>query len=96
MLDSRTERAAELMMRFADRTGVTSKRPPRRYLWTDAFAVCNFLGLSSVTVEGRYTEVALQLVEHVHRVIARHRADDARSGWISGLGPREGEAHRTR
>lgn len=95
MLDPRTERAAELMTRFADRTGVTSTHPPRRYLWTDAFAVCNFLGLCSVTGEGRYTELALRLVESVHRVLGRHRADDPRSGWISGRGPREGEAHPT-
>lgn len=96
MLDPRTERAVELMTRFAERTGVTSESPPRRYLWTDAFAVCNFLRLSRVTGEGRYTELALRLVDGVHRVLGRHRADDARTGWISGLGPREGEAHPTR
>ena len=31
------------MTRFAERTGLTGARLPRRYLWTDAFAVCNFL-----------------------------------------------------
>jgi hypothetical protein len=96
MLEPPTQRAAELMTRFAERTGVTSERPPRRYLWTDAFAVCNFLRLSAVTGEGRYTELALRLVDQVHHVLGRHRADDARTGWISGLGPREGEAHPTR
>ena len=30
------------MLQFADRTGLTSDRPPDRYLWTDAFAVCCF------------------------------------------------------
>lgn len=95
-MDPRTERAAELMTRFADRTGVTSDRPPRRYLWTDAFAVCNLLRLSSVTGEGRYSEVALRLVDQVHHVLGRHRADDARRGWISGLDARDGEAHPTR
>ena len=84
------------MRRFADRTGVTSTCPPRRYLWTDAFAVCNFLGLATATGEVRYTEFALRLVERVHGVLGRHRADDARTGWISGLSSQEGEAHPTR
>ena len=66
MLPPRTDRAVELMMRFAERTGLTSARPPRRYLWTDAFAVCNFVALSRVTGEGKYTELALRLVEQVH------------------------------
>jgi hypothetical protein len=96
MRDPRAERAVELMSRFAERTGLTSDRPPRRYLWTDAFAVCNFLGLSRATGDGRYMELALRLVDQVHHVLGRHRADDARAGWISGLEPREAEAHPTR
>lgn len=36
-----------LMMSFAERTGLTSERPRQRYLWTDALAVCNFLGLTA-------------------------------------------------
>jgi len=46
MPDPRIEEAIALMNEFAQRTGLTSKQPPRRYLWTDAFAVCNLLGLS--------------------------------------------------
>ncbi|MBI5445580.1 MAG: hypothetical protein HY900_30740, partial [Deltaproteobacteria bacterium] len=35
-----------LMTEFAERTGLTgSGGSPVRYLWTDAFAVCNFLEL---------------------------------------------------
>jgi hypothetical protein len=88
--------AAELMTRFADRTGLTSSKPPRRYLWTDAFAVCNYLGLARVSGEKRFVDLALRLVEQVHHVLGRHRPDDSRSGWISGLGEPEGEAHPTR
>jgi hypothetical protein len=84
------------MRRFAERTGLTSADRPRRYLWTDAFGVCNFLGLARRTGEGRYMELALALVDGVHRVLGRHRADDARTGWISGLGAEEGAAHPTR
>jgi hypothetical protein len=84
------------MTRFAERTGLTSDRPAQRYLWTDGFAVCNFLGLTRATGEQRYGELALRLVDQVHHVLGRHRADDPRTGWISGLGEREGELHPTR
>src|SRR5919204_3215651 len=77
------------MSGFADRTGLTSEHPPRRYLWTDAFAVCNFLGLGQ-------SDLALRLVDHVHHALGRHRPDDSRTGWISGLDAAEGEAHPTR
>jgi len=96
MSEPRIDRAVELMTGFAEYSGLTSTRAPRRYLWTDAFAVCNFLGLARVTGEGKFSELALQLTEQVHRVLARHRDDDTRSGWISGLDPREGDAHPTR
>jgi hypothetical protein len=40
----------DIMLEFAERTGLTASRnPPRRYLWTDAFAVCNFLELHRQT-----------------------------------------------
>ena len=50
----RIAEAAELMLGFAERTGIADGRPPRRYLWTDAFAVCNFLALARATGEQRY------------------------------------------
>jgi hypothetical protein len=89
------EQAAELMLQFAQRTGLSSERAKQRYLWTDAFAVCNFLGLAQATSEPRYRELALTLVDQVHRVLGRHRADDARRGWISALGEELGAAHPT-
>jgi hypothetical protein len=65
-------------------------------LWTDAFAVCNFLGLARLTGETSYADLAVRLVDQVHHVLGRYRADDTRIGWISGLGEREGEVHPTR
>ena len=56
-------------MRFAERTGLISDLPPKRYLWTDAFAVCNFLGLAQATGEERYTALALRLIDQVHQVL---------------------------
>lgn len=92
----RTQEAIQLMLDFAERTGLSSERTPQRYLWTDAFAVCNLLGLARVTGEARYTTLALRLVEQVHHTLGRHRPDDSREGWISGLTEEEGEAHPTR
>jgi hypothetical protein len=47
------------MNKFAERTGPGSEQPARRYLWTDAFAVCNYLGLARATGNKSYTELAL-------------------------------------
>lgn len=87
--------AEQLMLRFADRTGITSDGPDRRYLWTDAFAVRNFLGLSRATGRSEYEALALRTVARVHHVLGRFRADDTRKGWLSGLGDEEGGAHPT-
>lgn len=96
MPDIRIEEASKLMLDFARRTGLDSGRPPRRYLWTDAFAVCNFLGLARATREQHYRELALRLIDQVHHVLGKHREDDPRGGWISGLDEKEGEKHPTR
>jgi hypothetical protein len=88
--------AAALMRGYAGRTGLDSDRPAQRYLWTDAFAVCNLLGLARATGDGGYTELAVRLVDQVHYTLGRHRPDDARVGWLSGLDASEGEAHPTR
>jgi len=94
---SSIEEAAALMLAFAERTGLVSGRAPRRYLWTDAFAVDNFLALAEATGDASHRELALQLVEQVHGVLGRHRDDDPRSGaWLSGLGERDGALHPTR
>lgn len=89
-------RADPLMTAFAARTGLTSAQPVRRYLWTDAFAVCNWLGLFRETGDRTKLELALRLVDQVHRTLGKHRPDDRRSGWISGLDDDGGEAHPTR
>lgn len=93
--DARVRTAIELMDVFAERTGLTSDRPPQRYLWTDAFAVCNYLGLERATGDARYRQLALRLVDQVHHVLGRHRADERRTGWISGLGDSDAQNHPT-
>lgn len=91
----RDEAAVEWMLQFAARTGLSSDRPPRRYLWTDAFAVCNLLGLARSRGSAALHDLAVRLIDQVHHVLGSHRPDDRRSGWISGLSPEAGEAHPT-
>jgi hypothetical protein len=85
-----------LMEEFAARTGLDpAAKAPRRYLWTDAFAVCNFLELYRRTSDEKFLDLALRLVDQVHTSLGRHRDDDPRTGWISGLGEEEGRRHPT-
>ena len=81
-------------MEFAGLTGLASAGTfPRRYLWTDAFAVCNFLELFRRTGETVYRDLALRLVDQVHHILGRHRLT-TRTGWISGLDEEEGNCIR--
>jgi len=85
-----------LMAEFAARSGLDpAAKAPRRYLWTDAFAVCNFLELYRRTNDEKFRDLALRLVDQVHAILGRHRDDDPRTGWISGLGEEEGRWHPT-
>jgi hypothetical protein len=88
--------AARIMSSFAADTGLSgSAGSSQRYLWTDAFAVCNFLGLFEETGDAEFRNLALRLVRQVHLTLGRYREDDSRQGWISGLGDAEGQAHPT-
>ena len=87
----------KIMSEFARLTGLSpANNMPRRYLWTDAFAVCNFLGLYLETGGKEFKDLALQLVDQVHSVLGRHRHDDLRTGWISGLEEEDGRLHPTK
>ncbi len=87
---------SKIMREYAALTGLSpAGSSPQRYLWTDAFAVCNFLELYRQTGDEHYKHLASLLVDQVHAVLGRHRADDSRSGWISGLDEQEGARHPT-
>jgi len=94
--DTTTAAVRKIMLGFAEQTGLSSAaHSRRRYLWTDAHAVCNFLSLYRRTGDDHYQDLAMQLIDQVHNVLGRHRDDDPRSGWISGLGENEGRNHPT-
>ncbi|WP_292518279.1 hypothetical protein [Methanoculleus sp.] len=95
--NAKTSIVRDLMAEFAGMTGLDPPAPhPRRYLWTDAYAVCNYLDLFRRTGDADCRDLALRLVDQVHQTLGRHRDDDPRTGWISGLPEAEGEAHPTR
>jgi hypothetical protein len=85
-----------IMSDFADSTGLTSASPePRRYLWTDAFAVCNYLELYRQTGDVADMQLALKLVDQVHFTLGKHHKDSKHSGWLSGLDEEQACLHPT-
>jgi hypothetical protein len=95
MTDDRAAIANRLMSEFAARTGLSPPGQQQRYLWTDAFAVCNFLELFARSGDQDYRCRAIDLIDRVHRVLGRFRHDDTRVGWISGLDEERGRQHPT-
>jgi hypothetical protein len=94
---TRISLACDLLRDFAQQTGLSpAVAHPRRYLWTDAFAVCIFLELCRRTNVAACREHALRLVGQVHQELGRYRDDDPREGWISGLPEAEAKEHPTR
>ena len=87
--------AVDLMNEFAEITGLSTDKKPKRYLWTDAFAVCNYLAIYQKTKEEKFKELALKLIDQVHSILGKYREDDHREGWISGLSEEEGAEHPT-
>lgn len=89
--------ATEIMLDFASITGLEPhSHNPKRYLWTDAFAVCNYLELYKQTSDNNFLNLALKLIDQVHHTLGRYRDDDLREGWISGLNDEFGEIHPTK
>lgn len=70
---------------------------PKRYLWTDAFAVLNFMELYKQTNHEEYKDNAIDLINQVHLILGSYRKDDKlkRKGWLSGLSYKEGFKHPT-
>jgi len=89
-------RTQSIMSDFADATGLSNTScTPRRYLWTDAFAVCNYLELYRQTGEQSFLQLALKLVDQVHQVLGQHRQDSVHSGWLSDLDGEQARQHPT-
>lgn len=85
----RLEHVEQLMEDFADRTGLAGTAVPQRYLWTDSFAVCNYLALYRARGDGAFLDRARALVEQVHEVLGAYAENDGRSGWLGGMDDRK-------
>lgn len=85
------------MQDFAQRTGLENSKGSlkRRYLWTDAFALMNFMALLESTEKQEYLDKAKKLIENVHHTLGQFDEKDARQGWISGLKGKEAEENPT-
>src|SRR5436190_20391927 len=60
--------ATRLMSNFAMRTGLSSAAlRPQRYLWTDAFAICNFFELFTRSGDQTHRRYAIDLIDQVHQ-----------------------------
>jgi len=95
-LNDQIEHAVRIMESFARDTGLSDPtQTPRRYLWTDAFAVCNFFQLAKSSGDEHYRTLALALIDQVHDVLGRHHPDSDRQGWLSGLDNGEARQHPT-
>ncbi|WP_414470064.1 hypothetical protein [Methanobacterium sp. ACI-7] len=87
----------KIMKEFGTITGLEPDNPtPKRYLWTDSFAVCNYIGLFNENSDKTYLDLALKLVNQVHHTLGKHRNDDPRKGWISGLSDIKGKQNPTK
>ena len=85
-----------IMKTFANSTGLSNDSPePRRYLWTDAFAVCNYLELYRQTGDEQDLQLALKLVDQVHLTLGKHHKDSKQRGWLSGLDEEQARLHPT-
>jgi hypothetical protein len=70
-------------------------KEPTRYLWTDAFAVCNYLQLYHQTGESKQLQRALDLIDQVHQILGKYHKESKRKGWISGLDDQQSHIHPT-
>ena len=97
MLQSDLARAEAHLDDYLRRTGVRGGAgdPTRRYLWNDAFAVETLVALALQRGAHEPVEDAIHLAQLVHATLGRHRKDDPRVGWISGLGELAGQQHPT-
>ena len=96
-IDKKIKEAKHLLNSFAERTGISEngEKQQIRYLWTDAFAVQAFFGLSHIFDDEMYNRKALGLIDLVHETLGRFHPKDKRKGPISGLPESKAKEHPT-
>jgi len=61
-----------------------------RYLWTDAFGVCNYITLYYETGESKYLDAADALIDNVHNTLGKDRTGKHRLGNATDQEPLKG------
>lgn len=79
-----TRQATEIMVGYAERTGLLGTRRALRSLWPDALALFNLLELARRTHDSDLLDLARRLVSQVHEILGAFRPDDIRKGFLSG------------
>lgn len=89
--------AKKLMDSFANRTGITGKKgdAEERYLWTDAFAMQTFFGLSHIYNDPGYSKYAFDLIDLVHNTLGSFHPEDPNKGPLSRFTGAEANEHPT-
>ncbi|MFO8017732.1 MAG: hypothetical protein R6U96_03800 [Promethearchaeia archaeon] len=72
-----------LMMDFGNNTALNSLKSLKKYLWTDAFAVYNFIELYKCTDKNKYNQLAFDLVDQVHGTLGSPKKMIGRKGWLA-------------
>lgn len=93
----RLDFAKAMLEKFVRNTGINkgTDHSENRYLWTDALAVESFLSLNQLSINDKYLQKALILIDLVHYHLGKFHPLDLRSGWISGLPEKRALQHPT-
>lgn len=96
MSEENVKLVEKIMLDFSESTGISDgSEKQSRFLWSDSFALINFLELYRQTGNEKFKDSAFNLLNQVHNVLGFHREDDQRSGRISGFSDEDGEKHPT-
>ena len=96
MKQNSTGTLKEIMTEFASNTGLAPENiHPKRYLWTDAFAVCNFLELYNQTNDEKLFKFGSETYLPSTSCIRKYNPESKKIGWISGLNIYDGEKNPT-
>jgi hypothetical protein len=83
----RFKQAQTIMHKFALPSGLfpvgANQSRSHRYLWTDAFAVCNYLGFYRQSAQPVWLQQVKDLVAQVHQTFGQHRPQGGYHGWLS-------------
>jgi hypothetical protein len=91
----RDSEAIVLLEAFARRTGLVDGRESRRYLWTDAIALCTYLTLYRRRRDSVLLRRARTLLSHVHGVLGHHAVGPRRGHPLGGVDEASWQQHPT-